>query len=378
MSNIFFSFFQVLFLVTTICFASFSQEAKYAYFLETSLQYGTIIKHTSRFTPEIIGPTSALEISTTLQTTGKKSWQHLQKYPEFNLAFIHHRFSNADTLGQSFSIFPSVNIPLLKKTKYKISLRVGAGIGYLNKYYNAMSNPNNDVIGSAINNITSFSLNGDYQVTPRFHIKPLITITHHSNSAFKLPNLGINSPYAGIGIKYAINNPNNKYLPFPDSLISPSYNKRIHLYLMSSLGIKEYLKPGGPKYYVYFLHTYLSKLISPTNRLSVGINWEYNENVYDMIIINSVFPDKQFVKSVRIGLFMGDEILFGSIGLYGQLGTYLYNPFLKGGVIFSRLGVQFHWSDYFKKLNKDIYTGIYVRAHQARADFLEIGLGIGF
>jgi len=338
--------------------------------LETIFHYGTIFKHSEKMDSLLIDePTYELEVNLIRKTNGRAAWQQFHNYPTLGLAFYYVRFSNLKILGRAYALLPNINWAMIDKPSFTLNFRIGSGLAYLSNPFHVINNKDNIAIGSRINNISSFAFYVNWQLYDRFYLKAAASFTHFSNASYKLPNLGLNTPTLGIGLGYKIRQDHQKLNV--DSM--PDVDKKIHFNVRLSLGAKEYLLPGSPKYYIYISSLYLSKNLNHKNRLSLGTDIAYNSTVYAFIVNGGAFQEKERIRSVRISIFFGDEIVINKLSLLGQLGVYIYNPFLMVNSLYSRLGIQYNFLDTGKI---KMHTGVYLKSHYARADYFHLGVGI--
>ena len=85
-----------------------------------------------------------------------------------------------------------LNVVSFKNSNLKF--RMGAGLAYLTEKFDVYSNRRNQAIGSHLNGSMQFGLLYHHQLLEKDYIEVGISISHYSNAAFKVPNLGYNMP----------------------------------------------------------------------------------------------------------------------------------------------------------------------------------------
>ena len=86
----------------------------------------------------------------------------------------------------------------------------------------------------------------------------------------------------------------------------------------------------------------------------------------DTTLTGKPFPDTK-----KGGLFLGHELLFGSLAFETQLGYYFYRPYKAGTFYYERLGLKY-------ALTPHIFTALDLKIHGFAADVLEWRVGYRF
>jgi len=74
----------------------------------------------------------------------------------------------------------------------------------------------------------------------------------------------------------------------------------------------------------------------------------------------------------RVGVFIGHELRFNKVAFVSQLGYYIYWPYEFENQFYNRLGLK----RYF--YNDKMFASITVKAHWAKAEAVEFGIGARF
>ena len=154
--------------------------------VEMGVKYGKIFKHTPLFKPEVNELTGLYELTASVNTGGGRLWHQLHGYPIFGLSFIHARYGDAHVFGKGYALVPSLTF--LTRTRHiNLHYKLGLGIAYLNKPYHRISNPENNVIGSHLNNATMFVLGLEWKILPQLRLMGTLSFTHFSNGKVQSP-----------------------------------------------------------------------------------------------------------------------------------------------------------------------------------------------
>ncbi|MEO5569975.1 MAG: acyloxyacyl hydrolase [Bacteroidia bacterium] len=387
---------RIIFLFSVIAvifpFHSFTQNFLKPEYVEGNFNAGSILKNHPQF-PPVEQPSFVGGIHICSKFDGAKPWHKNYNYAEFGFNVIFGNIGNKNVLGNVAAVIPEILFPHRLSEKFKLTVSVGIGISYFNKPYNQVSNPENIVIGSHLTFCAMAAVSLEYKVKDNFSVMLRPCLYHSSNSHTSLPNVGMNLPLIGIGIKY--------FLRDPASIIksdsSGGYDKNIHFNMRLGLGVNEQGgstgPANGPKYPIYIASFFVTKNISLVNKLQMGIEGWYNTGVYDYITSEGFYDANEHLKSGALVFFIGHEFLLGHFSLVTQGGIYIYNPFYRDKLksqsetsvmekfktlIPARLGYQYYFFDATVKHRHNLFLGIYIKTNLGQADFLDMGAGYTF
>jgi len=366
----------LLFYILYFIFPANAQALKGITF-EPNVHYGRIIKHTAKFTTNVKRNTFGIELNLIKKTYGKQAWQAHQGYPSFGVAVSYFNFGDKDVFGSAVGAMPNFTFKFLEKKRLHAHFRVGVGLAYLNRPYNVANNALNNAIGSHINGIVGFRFGTGYRLNEKWTLQSSVSFTHFSNGASTLPNLGLNVPALNLGATY-IPQPLQKedFIPTTTSGIRDS---KIQFSLMQAFALIETITPGGPKYPVHITALSAGRNLGYANRLWAGLEYEFNYAVYDFMNHIGQFETKEKRRrnATRLLFFVADEVTLGNASMWFQAGTYLTRSFLQPGVIYTKLGVRYYFR--FKDAKTpNLHLGVYMKSHQVVAEYVSLGLGVGF
>ncbi len=346
--------------------------------VEFMSHYGQLVKHKQILNFEVKTPASAAEISLQFQMYGRRNWHYWQNYPLFGVSLLYYNLGNDQTLGNAVGIFPSLSFNAIHTSRFDLKFQIGLGVAYISKYFNPVTNPTNNGIGSAFNNVTSLRLGGKWHFDARWAMLLGGSLTHFSNGASQLPNFGLNIPALYAGLQYT-----RQPLQKADYQVATESSKpkhRLGLLLHADIGFVEDKLPGGPKYPVYFGSIAAVYHHSKVNRLLVGFEYEQNEAIYAFQQhINP--PGNEAVsrrKSIQKMVFVAEEWLFGNWGALLQAGTY-FGENRKNATffIYNKIGVRYYLPEISTPATR-FFAGIYLKTHQVIAEDISIGCGATF
>ena len=171
-------------------------------YFEASLHAGRIVRHTPRITIPIEDNTYGGELSWERRLYGFKPQQAIANYPLVGVAFSYQNFGDTRRIGHGFGLMPHISIEFIRKQRFRLYGRLGLGVGYVTKYYNEVTNPDNNIMGSHWCNNTALRFGAAWRVHRHWELRPTLSFTHYSNGASQLPNFGINVASFQVGVCY--------------------------------------------------------------------------------------------------------------------------------------------------------------------------------
>jgi hypothetical protein len=208
-----------------------------------------VLKHKDNLLFDVPALSNEFRLAYTYQTTGENTWERFWKKPRIALNLIYVNFGN-EVLGSAFSLVPELHFTLTSYKRLLLNLQFGTGIAYLTKPYDAVDNPNNNAIGSNLNNTSSLKFGIEYPWNDRFTTSLSTGIVHFSNGLSSSPNSGINIYGASFNINYKFT---VRQLKDKESITtrnaeeSLTYRKWI-IDAQYHYGFTEHTTTGGPKY----------------------------------------------------------------------------------------------------------------------------------
>jgi len=334
------------------------------------------------------------ELNISFQTRGKQQWHQSYHFPQVGVAFLFGYLGNNEVFGHNVGLVPNLTFNSTRSTKWGTQLNAGMGFAWFDKPFDPITNPENNLIGSSITNMSFVKLNLWAKLSPTLTLKGGVAAIHCSNGHYTLPNLGINLPSVSLGLKYYPSL--KKTLYRRDTLVLPS--NKVLFTAMLGLGRHEFgssTKPtGGPKYMIYQGAFYFSKRFRYVSNVHAGMFLNYYSGYYDYTVNHEVFPKHRQLKAMVATAFLGHEFMIGRVGLVAQAGINVYNPFFKEfkkieqakasfelfskTYIVNKLGIQYYFSDPTQTTQRRLFAGIFIKANFGQADFAEVAAGYTF
>jgi len=349
------------------CFVSFGQNKK-PLFLTFSTKGGIIMAHRPFMAHLVQGNAYGFEVSLSKQMADETINGINSKYPLNGLTFEYRNFGYDAVLGKAFSIIQYQGFPIFQtKKNLVLDFKMGAGIGYITKIYDKFTNPTNNAIGSHVNAKVSFKLVLN-KFTKKHHFGLGVELSHFSNGAIQVPNLGLNglSAYVNMGYNF------NKREVFNPLIKRYSILELKGAYFMVEgiLSVGEVLPvPLDSKKYPIFASrlTWVKPLKSNLWNVEVAFDAVYNvsnlHRYYDSTFVAKDVPQFGFYAGMSFNYYKS-QIIFG-------MGYYVMDKINPLGRIYNRVGYRYYFTDQFFGLFS-------IRANFGKADFFEFGVGYKF
>ena len=338
---------------------------------------GQIIKHTEKLTFELPDISQGTELSFTFRTYGRQDWEAWRKYPILGLS-LHHFSLGTDELGHAYGFYPFIDIPLWGGKGWKSFFQVGSGIAWLTRPYDRISNPNQNAIGSRVNNSAAIRIHGDFTLSPSWLLTGGFSFTHYSNGKAQIPNFGINIVGGSLGVQWT---------PSPlqandyrEATASKARLKKWGFSTYGAMAYREYFTDGGPRFPVYIGSAALLYQHNRINRFYAGLEYEYQEGlaVWSKLSWQDESEEERFKSASRVMVFIGEEFLYGPFAILLQAGTYWPNiGILIPNKVYTKLGMRY----YLPKLpgsGARFFGGVYLKSHMITAEHISMGLGVTF
>jgi hypothetical protein len=313
----------------------------------------------------VTGHTRGFEIDFMNQTDGSKLWHDLYHYPQAGFEFIYLDLANPSVLGDAAGLLYIINFPLsYRSDNFRISFRLGTGLGWVTNKFDRIENHQNLLISSHINAAIQLDFESRIKIAKSLYTNFDIGITHFSNGSFKTPNLGINNASASIGLNYYL--PENKISTHTINI--PTSYKKYHFEILLAAGSDQRDPPGGNSFFASTLSFTALKQTSPKALNGISLDVFYDLSVKSRILTDSI-PFHSNFDAIRSGIYFDHEQLLGRTSIVVGLGTYIIDHYKKDGNIYDRFGFKF-------RLSENIFANVTLKAHYAKADFVEWGIGV--
>ena len=303
-------------------FNGFSQETVSPFSIKGAIHFGSIVPHRPIVNEVIEGHSYGYELSFYKSTVGEKDWQQLYNNPKMGVSALATELGNKEELGMGYGVFPFIEIPLNKR-KINWRLKMGYGLGYIEKPFDRETNYKNVVIGSHFNAIIYANMMWAIKLGNSISSSTGLSLIHFSNASFARPNLGINVFSLNTGISY--------HFGEKRKLVVRKMESRPHVWtkkMMVCFGIKEIPPVDGPKYFVSSYSFNMIKTRGNKSSYGFGTDIFYNTSLPDLIIAETGKKVNSFDK-LQLGLVGIYSFDFGRISTIVEMGVYVFNNYKK-------------------------------------------------
>lgn len=340
-----------------------AQNENTGFLLSSKGHYGFIIAHRGNMGNLIKGHTRMLEMVYSKPTYGNKAWQQIYHYPSLGVSFLYADLANPKQLGNVTAVFPHINFGLIRAKHFKLNLRVGHGLGYFEKTFNTYDNYKNNAISSHLNPMVNFQLESQLKFSNRISMENGIAVTHFSNGAYKIPNLGLNILTVNTGFTYQFGPADRVFkrenIPLP--------RRHMEISLMVNGALKEILPIGGPKYAIYSLIGTIEKQLDYKNKVGLGLDLFYNSSLFPKLIRDSINISTN-ASILQSGLNLSYGLTIHRITILVSMGAYIHSKYKGDGYLYHRIGTRY-------RINNFLILNATLKTHFAVADHWELGIG---
>ncbi|PHR11692.1 MAG: deacylase [Aequorivita sp.] len=363
-----FGFILFIFLVQ---FASAQQNEMKFHSIEAEYFYGSIIKHNPDISHLITRHPRGIILSYNRKPYGYNQWEARYNYPDWGFTYIYQDLENP-FLGQNHSIYGHFNFYFLNRS---LSIGIGQGVAYASNPYDPETNFENNAYGSHFLSSTLLKFNYvNENIYQGIGLRAGFGIIHYSNANLKAPNNSTNSIYMSAGLSYTFNAISFPYYIPEEPLLSSKYAERIKYNFVFRTGVNEADVNGLGQYPFATFSVFADKRINYKSTFQVGADLFVSRMIEELIKFRTVaFPEDGLTgdeDARRIGVFVGHELRFNRIAFVSQLGYYVYWPYEFENRVYNRLGLK----RYF--FNDSFFVDVTVKAHYAKAEAVEFGLGL--
>jgi Lipid A 3-O-deacylase (PagL) len=356
--------------------------------LESSVYFGKVLKHTPKLRFESPPLSIGLDFHVTKQLYGQKAWHEWMNYPSVGLSLVYYDIGS-ESLGKALGLFPTIDLRFRTRPKFQSKMQIGLGLAYLTRYYDALTNPDNNAVGSNVNGTAQIKWQNQYSVSNNWQILFGLSVTHYSNGSSQQPNFGINIGAAQFGVKWQPNKVNTVDAGNPDAfgkgyIHRDTSSKPTRRFGVSMHAGMTYVEPGvlrGPRYPFYFMSIGGLYRTSKVNQVLLGFDYEYDKSTYYWSLHSAtVFTEEDANKAAsRWSVFVADEIFFGNFSFWAQTGYYLNHKTAISltAIWYNKIGLRYHFPPIGRPKTR-FFVGSYLKTHRVAAEYMGLGFGASF
>lgn len=261
--------------------------------------------------------------------------------------------------GDSYGLMGGFTLPLFCINKLAFAFTPGLGIIYAGESWFTNENP---VIGSKINLQVKAGLKASMPLNQKTALSLNVDILHYSNSAYRVPNNGLNILNLGMSVTRDLNKGESKLIKATNNEI-----KRHSFDLGISIGRRGVYKSRDGLWktglfagYNYRFNSFLA--------MGTGLDAVYYHSVYDPNRNLETYQSKaSSFERWRVGAAVGPDLWLGQFAAMVKYGYYIYYK--------SVLPMSTYWIAGVKyKLNNWLALQSKIYVHETEADHVGFGL----
>lgn len=334
---------------------SFGQKESW---FEVRAKAGFLIAHRGNMGHIAVSHTFATEVSYMFRGNGEKNWHEAYKKPLYGISAFFGSVGNKELMGNYFGAYSFISIPLIQTKHYKLSGRMGTGIGIAGKIYDPETNNLSIGVSTRLNALVSLAIDNRFEFG-KHSFSARLDMTHFSNGAIKVPNLGLNLPYLSLGYGYRIKEHNPEGIPKPKS-----FTKKWQIGAIGFASVKEEYPIGGKKFFIHGVNLVARRFFKRTVGAEVSLDYIHKQSV---IVYHEDIPKTQ-AEIIQLGAFLGYLLPLDHFHLVVGMGYYVRDKFSPEDAFYHRVGMRYVFDNGFN-------LNLVLKSHWARADYVEFGLG---
>jgi hypothetical protein len=345
------------------------------FYVGASVQYGFLWTHRYNMGHLVKKHISAFELDISKAESLDKAFHQPFHYPWTGVALHYIPLGNPDELGSAIGVYPYINFPLGKRSRaFKAHMRLGYGIGYITKPFDPLENHKNVAIGSHFNACMSLRLNAMWRLNEANYLELGLGLTHFSNGASTLPNLGLNLPMVNIGFHHRV-------FGYLCTKTTDEYNQKIahtkeilaernwQFNVLVVTGFNDVDPPGGKRYGLLNVLSSAMRQTSRKHKWGGGIDIMYSDAIRHRLAMDTIYVST--VGNMQPGVKIAYELVVGRISFPIEFGAYIYTRYKNFMPVYNRFGVHY-------LVNDHLILNVSLKSHLARAEYFEYGAGWRF
>lgn len=309
---------------------------------------------------------AGLEVSLYKRLKGSTNWSDAYKQPYIGITLYGSSLGNQQILGDGFGSYGFIEFPMNRSKKNILTAKLSAGLGYVTKVFDQQSNPKNVAVSSHVNALLCLGLQGRWQITPTHALVYSMDMTHFSNGSTKVPNLGLNMPFLGLGYAYTFKRDAARHVP-PLVVEKTPFFSHWKLTAVGILSFKEIFPTSGPKYPIYAINSFVSKRFRPKVGMEVGLDFISKQSLFNY---RPYIPKTQ-LSIFQIGAYSAYVLPFEKLRIILGMGIYVKDRYDADNEFYHRVGMRY-------QLDNGVLLNLVLKSHWAKADYVEWGVGYTF
>ena len=295
-----------------------------------------------------------------------QDWVNTLSIKAVNLGIIYNNFEGMKagySFGQSIGAQAQLEIGVIEGENFNLRAVPGFGLGYMSK--TTFSDPETRIFGTHINGLFTADLKASYQLAKLWAATAELGFTHYSNGSFKIPNAGINTINAALGVKYTL--PKVDSLKYEKAELNNKPIQKHGFDLVVGAGQRGRYQEHKGFFRMGFYGGY-SRFFNQVLGLRIGLDATYYDQVYNPLVYDDTVPYwGRSYDHWRLGTSLGGEVKMQKFALTANVGHYLHMK--------SPVGQKWYWNTSLKfYVTPKFGIQAMLNAHKFQADYINWGV----
>lgn len=357
----------LLSLFAVFCFAH-AHAGEPAYEVGVRPMYGFLIAHRPSMVHLVNEHVTATELFIQKRLSrSDKAWHSYFNRPDHGIALWLGSLGNDGLLGKGIGIAHYANVHFIQRKKFEWNFRLGMGLGYMTKTFERMENNKNNAIGSHLNGMMTLQTQVLWK-GKHFSYGSGIALTHYSNGAYKMPNLGLNIPTFFLSAQYRLKP--RDFEKELETLTEHSFQKDWQFAATWFGALREINPPAGKKYFVTGFESFATRHFSKKSSWLAGLDVIYN-SALPVLYERLEQTNMNHFSFTQLGLNAGWQLNMDELKFSVQMGAYLISRYKEDGPLYHRICLRYFFPN-------NLIAHFALKTHFAKADYLEFGVGYRF
>lgn len=309
---------------------------------------------------------AGVELSYFKRVGGNKKWHSDYKQPFVGATAIFTTLGNNAILGQGIGVYAFVDFPMNKGKRHVLSGRAGSGLGYVTKVFDQQTNPKDVAVSTHFNALICLGIRGRFNLSDKHTLIYGFDLTHYSNGAYRVPNLGLNMPFMSLGYAY-------KLKSLEREVVAPTERNKTPFFshwktdVFAYLSTKQVFPTGRKNYPVYAASIGVKKLFRPKVGMEIRLDLFSKQSLF---AYRSYIPKTQW-DIFQIGTYVGYLLPLDHFQFVVGMGCYVKDRYNADDKLYHRVGMRYQFDN-------GIIANVVLKSHWAKADYAEWGIGYTF
>lgn len=304
------------------------------------------------------------EINVGKKLNGSKIWHQLYHYPNTGFSFFYTGIGGNKYTGFAAATMAYIQFPYARFKRSQLNFKLALGPGWVEKKFDRVNNYKNLVTGTHLNATIQLTPGYEWKISEKQNLSVGLCLTHFSNGAFRLPNLGINLAGLQFGYRYQFNEVKKP------ALDSSKFEKKINYIISYSFGLKQVYPVLGKQYFLSNLSAIVFNKYKEKGSLGVLFDLFKDESVNNQIKFDNDSSNNNKT-NLQLGIGGVYEVAIDRITIPLAAGFYVYNNYKVLPIMYLKFGLNYY-------ITKQIHVSFNLKSHYAKADYFSYGLGYRF